>query len=91
MPPEWVAGVTCRIGAELAGAETEMTEMLISLCVCPALGGAVGSEDPRVPGGDGSSIRTSSHTGRLTDDGIKWCCIILGVPSVVRNLNSRVA
>lgn len=30
------------------------------------------------------------HTGRLTDGGIIWCAI-LGAPSVVRNLTSKVA
>lgn len=29
--------------------------------------------------------------GRLTNGGIKWWCVITGAPSVVKNLNSRVA
>lgn len=35
-------------------------------------------------------VCASLHTGRLTSSGMKQRCIVLGGPSVVRNLNSRV-
>lgn len=83
MPPSGGWSVMCRIWAELAGAETKMTDISTSAC-CG--GCVVRSEHPGVPGGDGSSmlcgVYASLHTGRLTDGGIKWCSVILGVPSI---------
>ena len=61
-----------------------------SISVCWALGRYSGIGEVLVSQEEiGSSMCLC--TVRLTNGGIKWWCVIPGAPSVVRNLNSRVA
>lgn len=85
-------GVMFRIWMELAGAKTKMTK--ISTSVCPALGVQWDRKTPMYQEETAEQVLccvcASLHTGGLTSGGIKRRSIVLGGPSVVRNLNSRV-